>query len=119
MGTWELGTPTGNDSVVTSLYLVVCLHRMVAAGREAGSSQGRWVAALSYGYFSWGEESQSLRAVGRSTRDYGICSVESFDSWDLPKGETNWDVFVRLESLKRFECEGRFVSEWLVGDVMI
>ena len=33
---WELGRPAGSGSIVTSLYLVVWLPRMVAAGRRMG-----------------------------------------------------------------------------------
>ena len=45
--------------------------------------------------------------------------MERFVSGDVSRSANNWDVFVRLDSLKRFECEGRFVSEGLLGDVMI
>ena len=88
-------------------------------GREAGSGQGRWAEPLSYGHLWWGEEWQSLRAGGSLDRDYGICSVESFDSGDIVTGENNWDCFVRMDSLKRFECEGSFGSDGLIADVLL
>ena len=44
--------------------------------------------------------------------------MEVFDSGDLSGGANNWDIFGRLESLKRFDCEWRFVSEGFLGDVM-
>ena len=51
----ELGTLAGGGSVVSYGLAPSYGGSWEGDGREAGSGQGRWVAALSYGHFCWGE----------------------------------------------------------------